>query len=449
MKRAFRALIAAGLVTAAMFAPVAATAEESFSDDFESGTLSGWTVTTGGNGTATVADGLGTGGSRAARLTVPEYGTNSIAYLRRAVEPAYGLFAEANVKVLSGGCDPSAGYSYGSVPFFRFFDTAGIRRVGVYRINGSNCGGNTKLYVQHSGNFVRANTNIRLGTWYKLGLRATVEQPGQATVEVFVDGVRQFATTVADNGLKPFGSVTMHNEHADQVGDLLVDDVRVTTFGVTPPTSPCAAGTPAPANESPGTALVADNFESFSFDQWTTTNLSGDAVAQIQTDVVHAGSCAARLTVTSAPSSRANLDKRFAQRAQVWSDAWVNVRGEGASSSNVPLLRLFSSGSRIVDVYRANGSGELWLRTPNGTGGFVYSKLPRVLTLNTWYRIQVHAAADGGAGSVAVSVDGVPLTPATPPGPLGVAGFTGAMVGSEHFSQAMDLVMDDAVIAVS
>lgn len=448
MKRVVRALVAASLVTAAVFAPVTATAEESFSDDFESGSLSGWTVTTGGNGTATVVDGQGTGGSRAARLTVPQYGTNSIAYLRRQVEPTYGLYAEAMVKLVSGGCDPTAGYSYGSVPLFRFFDAEGVRRVGVYRINGSNCGGNTKLYVQHSGNFVRANANMRLGTWYKVGLRATVEQPGQATVEMFLNGARQFATTVADNGLKSFGSVTMHNEHADQVGDLLVDDVRVTTFAATPPTSPCAAATPAPANESPGTPLVADNFESFSFDQWTSTNLSGDGVAKVQTDVVRSGACAARLTVSSATGSRANLDKRFTQRAQVWSDEWVNVQGEGAAGSNVALLRLFSSDIRIVDLYRANGSGELFLRTPNGAGGFSYAKLPRVLALNTWYRIQVHAAADGGAGSVAVSVDGVPLTPATPPGPLGVAGFTGAMIGSEHFSQAMDLVVDDAVIAV-
>ena len=38
----------------------------------------------------------------------------------------------------------------------------------------------------------------------------------------------------------------------------------------------------------------------------------------------------------------------------------LRVDAEGAAGSNVPLLRLFdSTGTRIVNVYRQNGSGKI------------------------------------------------------------------------------------------
>src|SRR5215217_7120528 len=92
-------------------------------DDFESGSLApNWTASTSGNGLAAVQNAIGTSSSKGARLTVPDYSTNSMAYVKHTLAtPAYGVSMSGRFKVLSGGCSDAAGYSAGSVPFMRLF----------------------------------------------------------------------------------------------------------------------------------------------------------------------------------------------------------------------------------------------------------------------------------------------------------------------------------------
>ena len=153
-------------------------------------------------------------------------------------------------KVQSGGCSDAAGYSAGSVPFMRLFDANGRRIAGLARINGS-CSKTAKLYVQHSGNYYRTGKNIGFGAVNTMELRIAVSTPSKSLVQVYLNNIKVYESTIADNGLKPVASVNMHNEHPDQVGDLIADDVRVATFGVTAPVNPCDAAVPAADDDRP------------------------------------------------------------------------------------------------------------------------------------------------------------------------------------------------------
>jgi hypothetical protein len=436
------------VVAASWVVPGAALAIPSdtqlFADDFESGTLANWTADTRGNGSIAVQPGVGVGDSKGARITVPDYLSDSMAYVRHTLaEPVYAISAAGSFKIVSAGCDENAGYSGGSVPLLRFFDTSGKRIVGLQRINGS-CSKTAKLYVQHSGNYYRTGKNLGLGQFYKAELRITVSSPNQSLVQVYVNDNLVYSVTTADNGLEPIASVTMHNEHPDQVGDLVADDVRLGTFASTPPVNPCNGATPAPATGDPGTTILADNFESYTFDQWTIATREGDAAASIATNPVHSGNCAARVRVTAQQGSKANLSKSTpAGTRGIWADGWFNVLSAGSNTnSNVPLFRMFSGGQRIFDVYRANGSGQLYTRLPNGSGGFTFTSLGRILALNRWYRLKVHADVSGAAefwldGVLLRSIAGVPY---------GASSIQSVMSGAEHFAQEGEFAVDDIVI---
>lgn len=417
---------------------------ELYSDEFAN--LSGWTVTTGGQGTVTIAGTGGQDGGPAARLTVPNYTSESIAYLKRPLAtPVNGLSAVGYFKVTTGGCDDSAGYSGGNVPFFRFFDANGRRVVGLYRINGS-CSKTAKLYVQHSANFFRTGKNIGFNSWVKLELRAAVSTPGSSLVQVYFNDSLVYESNIADNGILPFASVNIGNEHKNQVGDFYADKVRLGSFGATAPSNPCLADAPAPTTADPGTVVLADNFESFDFSKWTTVGLGGDGSATIQTAQVHSANCAAKLHVTASSSSKANLVKNLpAGTAEIYADGWFNVLAEGASGSNVPMFRLFNGTTRVVDVYRQNINGALYVRLPNGSGGFTYTSLGRSRALGQWFHLNVHATAAGASSTVEVSVDGELALPSKTAN-LGTSVLTSVMIGAEHFAQQGDQAVDDVVI---
>jgi hypothetical protein len=416
-----------------------------FSDDFESGSLSNWTVTTGVNGTARVVTTTGHTGAQTqvARLTVPDYNAGSIAYIRRNLaSPVYALSASGWFDVLSGGCDNSAGYSAGNVPFMRFFDTSGRRVVGLYRINGA-CNSNAKIYVQHSGSFFRVNKNQAFGNWVKWELRATVNG-GSSVVQVYMNGGKVYEAT-ANNGIVPFASMTSGNEHPNQVGDLQADEINLATFDTAPPTNPCTASTPTPTTADPGTVVVADNFESDNLNMWTTTGTSGDGSATVSTSAAKTGTCGALLHVSSGTASRAYLNKTLpAGTAELWADGWFNVKAEGGSGSNVPYWRLFdSSGNRLVDVYRTNVGGALYLRLPNGSGGYAYTSLGRTVALNTWHDIKVHVAA--ATGTVQIWYDGTQVGGTITGKPIG-SSYASIQIDAEHFAQQGDLAADDVVV---
>jgi hypothetical protein len=198
--------------------------------------------------------------------------------------------------------------------------------------------------------------------------------------------------------------------------------------------------TPAPA------PFLADGFES-GFGAWSSVTRDGDATVSIDPSPVFAGAGAVHLHVTSSSTSRANLDRVLpAGTASVLLDGRFNILGEGLSGSNVPTFRLFNGTTRILEVYRENVAGDLWLRTNNGAGGWTYYKLGRVLTKGQWYRVSVNATAAGGSSTVAIELDGVRLFDRVIP--LVSTSFTDAMVGAEHVRQVMELYADEVTIRV-
>lgn len=445
-------LVVAGSVSAGR-APVStasapaaniASDTELFSDDFQSGSLSNWAVTTGGQGTAVVGSVTGHSGTstQAAHITVPNYTTSSIAYIKRNLaSPVYAISASGWFNVTTGGCDDSAGYSAGNVPFLRFFDTAGRRVVGLYRINGS-CSKTAKVYVQHSGSFFRTNKNMGFNTWVKWELRITING-GSSLVQVYMNDGKVYEATNANNGIVPIAYVNVGNEHANQVGEFWADDIRIGTFDATPPANPCDANTPTPTNADPGSVVLADNFEAFNLNKWTATGIAGDGTATVSTSAAKTGNCGALLHVTTNSSSRAYLNKTVGS-SEIWADGWFNVKAQGASGNNVPYWRLFDSGgNRLVDVYRTNVAGALYLRLPNGSGGYTYTSLGRTVALDTWHEIKIHVVAS--TGTVEVWYDGTQVGGSITGRPIG-SSYASAQIGAEHFAQAGDLAVDDVVI---
>jgi hypothetical protein len=276
-------------------------------------------------------------------------------------------------------------------------------------------------------------------------LRAAVSTPGSSLVQVYYNDNLVYETNIANNGLKPFASVNIGNEHANQVGDFFADKVRLGSFDVAAPTNPCTSSTPAPTTADPGTTLVADNFETFDFSKWSAVGLSGDATATIQTATVKSPTCAAKLHVTANASSMANVSRNLpAETSDVYANGWFNVQAEGPSGNNVPEFRFFSGTNRVVDVYRVNLTGQMYLRLPNGSGGYQYISLGRTMALNTWFTLNVHVVANGASSTVVVKIDGQSVLSRTVD--LGVSTLTKVQIGSEHLAQAGDLVFDDVVL---
>ncbi len=439
-------VIAAAGMSMTATASAQPTDDQLLFDDFESATLANWRATVTGAGLAEVQATQGFDGSRGARLTVPTYGTDSIAYIQHALAIAQrGISASGRFRAISGGCAGDATYSNGNLPFLRLFDSDGRRVAGVYRIN-ANCGKTTKLYVQHSGNFYRTGKNITLGAWNHVELRLSVAEPGSSLVQVYVNGALIYESTTADNGTKPIARINIHNEHVDQVGDLAADDVQIARFDVAAPTDACDPTAPAPTSGDPGTTVLADNFETSGFPMWSAVTRLGDASVNLQPQTVHAGRCAGLVHVTSSTGSKGNLIRTLpSATSELWADGWFNVVRPGDSAtSNVPLLRLFTASSRLVDVYRLNDGGALYLRSPNGAGGFAYTPLGRTLAPGAWYHLKLHTVAAGDASRIEVWLDGQLLESIT--APLGTSVLEQAMVGSEHFAQDGDLAVDDVVL---
>ena len=99
----------------------------------------------------------------------------------------------------------------------------------------------------------------------------------------------------------------------------------------------------------------------------------------------------------------------------------------------------------MLDLSRQNVTGNVFLRFPNGTGGWSYIMTGRKIDLNRWYQVKIHAKANGNLSTVEIWLDGVRyinMSTVT----LGVWTFDAAMLGAEHQNQEGDVVADDVVI---
>jgi len=208
----------------------------------------------------------------------------------------------------------------------------------------------------------------------------------------------------------------------------------------------CNSGTPTPTNGDPGTVVLADNFESGTFNGWTTVVHNGDATAYVTGTHHQSGWCAGRLHVTANSGSRAYLQKWIGWSAwDVWATGEFYIDGAGWIPNNVPYLRLWDGSRRIVDVYRQNGTGGLWLRTATSSGGWAYVMLKSWVPMDTWHSVKMHVRPNWGWSTVEVWFDGSRVY-ANSQKYLPTSDLTSVMVGAEHSRQQMDLYFDDIVI---
>ena len=188
-----------------------------FADGFESGTFGAWTLTkTGADGTATVQATVAKTGTYAAQLTATAT-SGSLAYARKT------LAADQSQLTVSGDFQiTSEGTSAQNVPFVRIFDSAGTRRVGLFRQSQS---GN-KIYVSYNGANYLTTGLLPLGTWGQFDLKV-VTGSGTATVEVRLNGTLIYSTTAGT--VPALRTLQIGNDTAAQPMGIYVDNFAATT----------------------------------------------------------------------------------------------------------------------------------------------------------------------------------------------------------------------------
>jgi len=204
-----------------------------FSDDFESGNLSRWTVTTKGSGTATVQSGTVHAGTYAATFTTTAM-SGSAAYARTALSTSVAdLTVAAAVRV------DAEGASGGDVPLLRLFDASGTRIINLYRQNATGV-----VWVRYGSTYAKTGAKLPLGVWADVKLRVA-----GSTLQASMNGASIFSTDSAT--LTPAKTVLLGNEVSGQAATLDVDDVSLTATGADT-VAPDTTITSGPSGPSPG-----------------------------------------------------------------------------------------------------------------------------------------------------------------------------------------------------
>lgn len=214
-------------------------------------------------------------------------------------------------------------------------------------------------------------------------------------------------------------------------------------------TDPAGNADPSPATATwtvdAGIATVfSDGFESgdFAAGGWART-IGADGTADVQSATVRSGTFAARLSATTATSSRAYIRRDLgATYTGLTAAADVLIQQEGLASANVPIFRLFdASGVRLISLYRQNLDSSRVYVAIGSTRWLTGVALP----LGTWARVELHVVASGtGTSTVEVRVNGVlslQVTNATL-----TAGARSLQLGNDTAKQAFAIVADNVLV---
>lgn len=189
--------------------------------------------------------------------------------------------------------------------------------------------------------------------------------------------------------------------------------------------------------------LFVDGFESGTTSAWTTSK-GADGTVVVQQELVRTDAYAARLAATSTSGSYAFLRRDLSStETSVTAQAAVRVQAEGASGSNVPLLRLLDEGGgRLVNVYRQNLSSDKIYVQHSGAYHLSTGRLP----LGMWTDVSIRIVAGApNASTVEVRLGGT-IVHATNTANLS-SGAKSVQVGNDARAQAFDLVVDDVVVS--
>jgi hypothetical protein len=230
----------------------AASADLIFSDGFESGDFSAWSlVQTGGDGTAAVQSQIVHDGVLAAQFTETA-NSGSKAYARET----FGA-AQMDLTVSGDFYVAQQGASGGNVPLFRLLDPTSARLVNVFRQNTTN----GAIGVGYGGKYYSTTGRLPLGTWGTVSVHVVVAG-ASSTVAITLNGTSIYQTTSASLGTAGVATMQIGNDAAAQAGSVVVDTVAAQGGSSSTPdppvetTPPKISGTPQQGQTltaSPGT----------------------------------------------------------------------------------------------------------------------------------------------------------------------------------------------------
>jgi hypothetical protein len=119
-----------------------------------------------------------------------------------------------------------------------------------------------------------------------------------------------------------------------------------------------------------------------------------------------------------------------------------DVTQEGASSGNVPLLRLLdASGARVLILYRQNATaGQLWVSQKS-----TRVKTTALLPLGQWRNVELRVKIAGAASIVQVKVNGLQVY-TTSAASLGTSGITRMQLGNDTAAQQGTIAVDNVSV---
>ncbi|MGO4230704.1 putative Ig domain-containing protein, partial [Arthrobacter sp. YAF34] len=144
------------------------------------------------------------------------------------------------------------------------------------------------------------------------------------------------------------------------------------------------------------------------------------------------------------------MKKLPAAVSEVWASGWFEITREGgASNNNVPTLRFFNGGTRLFDVSRQNGSGDLFVRWPTGSGYTIIGV--GHIAVGQKFALKIHLVVNAAQSQVQVWQDGTKLFDRSnsTTGFINLGSNTSMNVlqlGAEHVMQDGDMIADDIVL---
>ena len=212
--------------------------------------------------------------------------------------------------------------------------------------------------------------------------------------------------------------------------------IQVVDYG----TSPTPTPTPTPTSSPSGTTLFSDGFESGTFSNWTSVGTGSGGTATVQSSLRKTGAYAATFANSGSPTGYANARETLASaQTNLTASGDFIVTTEGASGSNVPILRLFTSGgTRLVSLYRQNQASDKVYVSFSG----IYAQTSGLLPLNAWANLSLRVGVNGTSSLIEVRMNGS-LVYQTSAASLGTAGVQIIQIGNETTSQTYSITADN------
>ena len=208
----------------------------------------------------------------------------------------------------------------------------------------------------------------------------------------------------------------------------------------------CQPGRDVKYDPHPGAIVVQTSFEEEGLGKFISTT-AGRGIVAVSSAQHRAGACSAYLHATDDVGSVAYMSTPSLppRSNEIYADGWFNITKAGLPDNDVPYLRLFNGSDRVMDVFRDNQDGQLWLRVASPSGSFAYTGLGRAAELGAWHHLVVHIVADGSASTVEIWFEDQLLYSSNTVS-TGYKALTSVQLGAEHPRQLGDSYVDDITI---